>query len=131
MDPVESARPLQILLVEDNPADVRMTREARAFLLRDGAFAGAPIPDLVLLDLSLPGLSGHGVLQVLRDRRTKRTFPGASRLRLGPGAADLSTGNAGNCPLKICARRLRTTPHVQRAFPCLPLGKGFAVQVAP
>jgi CheY-like chemotaxis protein len=94
MEPVESARALQILLVEDNPADVRMTREALAFariahdlhvvgdgdqalafLLREGAFAGAPIPDLMLLDLSLPGLSGHGVLQALRDRRAKRSFP--------------------------------------------------------
>jgi len=94
MEPVETARPLQILLVEDNPADVRMTREALAFarivhdlhvvgdgdqalafLLREGAFTSAPIPDLMLLDLSLPGLSGHGVLQALRDRRAKRHFP--------------------------------------------------------
>jgi CheY-like chemotaxis protein len=94
VEPVETARPLQILLVEDNPADVRMTREALAyagvahdlhvvgdgdqalaFLLREGAFAGMPIPDLVLLDLSLPGLSGHGVLQALRDRRARRSFP--------------------------------------------------------
>jgi CheY-like chemotaxis protein len=87
-------KPLQILLVEDNAADVRMTREALAmskvahalhvvgdghealaFVRREGAHAAAPTPDLMLLDLALPGLDGHGVLEALRRWRSKRTFP--------------------------------------------------------
>ena len=65
--------PVEILLVEDNPADVRLTREAlnsdrlwnnlsvakdgveaMAYLRREGKFATAPRPDLILLDLNLP-----------------------------------------------------------------------------
>lgn len=88
------SKPLQILLVEDNPADVRMTHEALAFaniehelhvvgdgeqalafLRREGGYAGAPTPDLVLLDLAIPGLDGHGVLKALRERRAPRRFP--------------------------------------------------------
>jgi CheY-like chemotaxis protein len=90
----DKKKPLQILLVEDSPADVRMTREALAFagighelhvvgdgeqalafLRREGAYAEAPTPDLMLLDLSMPGLGGHGVLEALRDRRVERRFP--------------------------------------------------------
>ncbi len=86
--------PLRILLVEDNPADVRMTREALklakiehelhvvgdgeqalAFLKRQGPFRDAPVPDLVLLDLSIPRISGHGVLEELRSGRAERRFP--------------------------------------------------------
>jgi len=74
---------LEILLVEDNPADVRLTREAfkeaqlsnrlsvvgdgveaLAFLRRQGKFADAARPDMILLDLNLPKKSG---LEVLAD----------------------------------------------------------------
>lgn len=92
---MENDRPrLQILLIEDNPADVRMTREALAlakvehdlyvvgdgehalaFLRREGEFANFPVPDLVLLDLSIPRLDGHGVLEQLRPAKTERRFP--------------------------------------------------------
>ncbi len=73
--------PIIILLVEDNPADVRLTQEglkeakvsntlhavangkdALDFLHRRGEYSNAPRPDLVLLDLNLPGISGHVVL---------------------------------------------------------------------
>ena len=66
-------RPIEILLVEDNPGDVRLTvealkdvkvrnklhvardgMEATAFLRREGKYADAPHPDLILLDLNLP-----------------------------------------------------------------------------
>jgi len=80
-------RPIEILLVEDNPGDARLTREALSqskvsnnlhhardgeeamrFLKREGQFARAPTPDLVLLDLNLPRRDGREVLEdVKRD----------------------------------------------------------------
>ncbi|MCE5300644.1 MAG: response regulator [Spirochaetia bacterium] len=85
--------PVEILLVEDNPADVRLIREtfkdfkiqnnlsvakdgveAVEFVRRKGAFVTAPKPDMVLLDLNLPGRSGMEVLEVIRkDPETCRT----------------------------------------------------------
>ena len=76
---------MHILLVEDNAADVRLVREAVAerglqaelhwvscgedalsFVYRQGSFGDVPTPDLVLLDLNLPGVHGHEVLQTLK-----------------------------------------------------------------
>lgn len=81
----EKRQPIEILLVEDNPADVRMMREAlylaeiphrlsvatdgeeaMMFLHRQGKFAQAPRPDIVLLDIKLPKISGHSVLVAIR-----------------------------------------------------------------
>ena len=77
--------PVEILLVEDNPADVRLTREAlnsdrlwnnlsvtkdgveaMAYLRRQGRFAAAPRPDLILLDLNLPKKDGREVLAEIK-----------------------------------------------------------------
>ena len=85
---------MDILLVEDNPADVRLVREALAegevtadlhwaasgeaalgFLRRQGEHATQPTPDLVLLDLNLPGLNGHEVLTAIKDDPALRSIP--------------------------------------------------------
>ena len=85
-------RPVEILIVEDNPGDVRLTREALkegkirnnlhavqdgvaalAFLRREGPFAGAAKPDLILLDLNLPKKNGFEVLEEMKaDENLKR-----------------------------------------------------------
>jgi two-component system, chemotaxis family, response regulator Rcp1 len=83
-----------ILLVEDNPGDVRLTREALreadvsaeltavrdgeqalAFLRKQGEHAGAPRPDLVLLDLNLPKKNGLEVLEEIKRDPDLRAMP--------------------------------------------------------
>ena len=88
----QMGRPVQMLLVEDNPGDVRLTKEnlrdakimvklhvvgdgveAMAFLRREGKHANAPRPDLVLLDLNLPKKDGREVLaEIKQDPDLKR-----------------------------------------------------------
>jgi CheY-like chemotaxis protein len=82
--------PIRILLVEDSPTDVELTREALAearianelTVARDGVEAleilrdsGSARPDLVLLDLNLPRLSGIEVLREVKDDPQLRTIP--------------------------------------------------------
>jgi len=81
-----SSEPIQILLVEDSPGDIRLTREvlrdarianelhivgdgeeAMRFLRRQRAFDGVPRPDLILLDLNLPRKDGREVLAELKE----------------------------------------------------------------
>src|SRR5438270_7247154 len=84
-------RDAEILLVEDNPGDVRLLREAfkegglgsklhvahdgeqaMAFLNRTGAYANSPRPSLLLLDLNLPGKKGRELLsEMKRDAKLK------------------------------------------------------------
>lgn len=90
----ETARPIEILMVEDNPHDVRLTREAFMdaeitnsisvapdgeealdFLYRRGAHAGAPRPDLIFLDLNLPKKNGCEVLAEIKADPDLRRIP--------------------------------------------------------
>jgi len=91
-NPERNLQPVDILLVEDNPADVRLTREvlheakvlntlhvaadgeaALAFLRQQGRHAGSPRPNLILLDLNLPKKDGREVLaEIKQDENLKR-----------------------------------------------------------
>jgi two-component system, chemotaxis family, response regulator Rcp1 len=87
-------RPVEILLVEDNAGDVRLAREglreckllnnlsvaddgvkALAFLRREGAYAKAPRPDLIMLDLNLPRKDGREVLKEIKEDDDLKRIP--------------------------------------------------------
>jgi two-component system, chemotaxis family, response regulator Rcp1 len=84
----------EVLLVEDSPGDVRLTREAfrdfdktvrlhvaidgvdaMAFLRREGVHVNAPRPDFILLDLNLPKMDGREVLSCIKTDENLKTIP--------------------------------------------------------
>ena len=86
--------PIRILLVEDNPGDVRLTREALkdgkvenpldtvkdgvealAYLRQEGQYADRPLPGLILLDLNLPRMDGREVLAAIKADPRLMTIP--------------------------------------------------------
>jgi two-component system, chemotaxis family, response regulator Rcp1 len=90
----QHAKPIEILLVEDNPGDVRLTREslcdakvrnnmvvasdgmeALACLRREGEYANAARPDLILLDLNLPRMNGFEVLDAIKEDPDLKRIP--------------------------------------------------------
>jgi chemotaxis family two-component system response regulator Rcp1 len=90
----ESGRPVEVLLVEDNPGDARLVIEAfrgsevlhnlhtvvdgegaMAFLHREGKYADAPLPDIILLDLNLPKKDGREVLAEIKGDPDLRRIP--------------------------------------------------------
>jgi two-component system, chemotaxis family, response regulator Rcp1 len=94
MNQTVKPRDAEILLVDDNPADVRLVREAiyesrlrnalhvvgdgeeaLAFLRRESGFADAPRPDLVLLDLNLPKKNGREVLAEMKCDEALKDIP--------------------------------------------------------
>lgn len=87
-------RPIEILLVEDNPGDVRLTVEALRdakvrnnmavvrdgvealqYLHREGEFSDAPRPDVILLDLNLPRMDGREVLAEVKEDPQLKQIP--------------------------------------------------------
>lgn len=94
IDDRDNGRPIEILLVEDNPGDVRLTQEAfrenkirnklnvvndgeqaLAFLRREGVYANVARPGLILLDLNLPRVDGREVLAQIKSDPELRHIP--------------------------------------------------------
>jgi len=90
----ENGMPLEVLLVEDSPGDVRLTQEvfreadqsihlhvatdgieAMAFLRREAPYLHAPRPDIILLDLNLPKMDGREVLAHIKEDESLKTIP--------------------------------------------------------
>jgi two-component system response regulator len=89
-----TAKPIEVLLVEDNPGDVRLTREALkegrvwcslqvvedgeaalAFVRQQGVYTNAPRPDIILLDLNLPKIDGREVLSNIKADPDLKRIP--------------------------------------------------------
>ncbi len=94
MNPPQEVMPVEILLVEDDPGDVRLTQEAlkehkvlnnlhvtedgekaMKFLRQEAPFEDAPRPDIILLDLNLPIMDGREVLREVKQDPDLRQIP--------------------------------------------------------
>ena len=91
---MNSIKPIKILLVEDNEGDIYLTveafkegkfsnhltvvkdgEEAINYLLKEGLYADAVTPDLILLDINLPKMDGKEVLRVIKNHEVLRSIP--------------------------------------------------------
>lgn len=91
---MQNFAPIKILLVEDNPGDVRLViealkdskiyntldvvedgQDALAYLNREGKYANTSTPDLILLDFDLPTVSGREVLEQVKSNKNLRLIP--------------------------------------------------------
>jgi len=91
---VTSGSPIEILLIEDNPGDVELTRDmvekskvrnvvnnvsdgiqAMAYLRRKAPYGNAKRPDLILLDLNLPGKDGRAILSEIKEDAQLKDIP--------------------------------------------------------
>lgn len=91
---IPDCRSIEVLLVEDNPGDVRLIQEALkdakihvhitvardglealTLLRQEGKYSSVALPDLVLLDLNLPRLNGHEVLATIKQDELLRRIP--------------------------------------------------------
>lgn len=94
MDEREYSRPIEILLVEDNPGDARLTiealkegkirnnihvavdgLEALKYLFREDNYKNATRPDIILLDLNLPKKNGREVLEIIKSDKDLKRIP--------------------------------------------------------
>jgi len=110
-------KPIQILLVEDNEGDILLTKEALTegkivndvhvvrdgweamqFLKKEEGFEHAVTPDLILLDVNLPRLDGHEVLEKIKNDKELKMIP-VVMLTTSSSASDIlkSYGNHANC----------------------------------
>jgi chemotaxis family two-component system response regulator Rcp1 len=102
--------PVQVLLVEDSPGDIRLTQEAfreanpfihlhvvmdgveaMSFLRHEGAHTHAPRPDLILLDLNIPKMDGREVLACIKEDDSLKMIPTVI-LTTSLAEADIVTG---------------------------------------
>lgn len=141
-----TARPIEILLVEDSPTDRFLAEETLAqaklvnrlhvvtdgvdaldFLRRTGAFSDAPRPDLILLDLNLPGKDGREVLAEIRADASLSSIPVVALIPCASDEAVLKSGGLhANCymtkPVEF-AKLMRLVGEMA--------GLGFAVVALP
>lgn len=94
MDNINSIEPIKILLVEDNPGDIQLTKEALEdckfinslyvvedgekaldFLFQKDGYEDMPRPELIILDLNLPKVDGRQVLKTIKDNNRLKTIP--------------------------------------------------------
>jgi chemotaxis family two-component system response regulator Rcp1 len=114
---IDLGRPVQILLAEDNPGEVRLVqevmRESRfpnevhavsdgvetmAYVHQSGKYAGAPRPDIVLLDLNMPKKDGRQVLRELKGDPDLRRIPVVIMTSsLAPADIEVAYAEHANC----------------------------------
>ena len=133
---------IDILLVEDNPADIRLAQEtlkfykmqnvlhivqdgeaALQFVRRQGKYADAPVPDLILLDIALPKVDGIEVLAELQKDDELRDIPVAI---LTASIMDESMLKHFNIKADCCIQKPLTLESYLNAVRCFP-GMGLSI----